>query len=74
MKITIQKDGYKIIHEYSIEVKNKVFNRLMEYFNKYEAYDGETIHQSDEPNLGAIIVLSDIADDLFEYEEDDDYE
>ena len=68
MKKTIQKGWRKVSYDDSVESKNKVFNRLMEYFNKHEAYDGDTIQQSNRPSLDAVVVLSDIADDLFECE------
>jgi hypothetical protein len=47
------------------ENRNKVFEILLDYFRKYQAFDGETIMQSDDPQIYAPDTLSDIADLLF---------
>jgi hypothetical protein len=45
--------------------KQAVFDRLIEYFKKHEAFCGETICQCNNPSIDAPNVLGDIADFLF---------
>lgn len=47
--------------------KQKVFDRVMDYFLKYECFCGESIHQSDDPLIYAPNVMSDIADDILQF-------
>ena len=66
-----------ITYNDSPEVHKRVFDFLVEnYFKKYDAFCGETIMQSDNPQIYAPEVLSDIADDIiqFEHTEDEDDE
>lgn len=67
-EITEIRGEYSLKYLYSDEVKNKIFKRLMRYYNKYEAYDGETIMQSDDPQIYAPEVLSDIAENIIEFD------
>jgi hypothetical protein len=51
------------------DLKDKVFERVMEYIIKHEAFCGESIHQSDKPILDAPNVMSDIVDNILNIEE-----
>ena len=52
----------------SHNTKEKLFKLMLEWFVKMEAFSGETIMQSDEPRIEAAPFLSEIADDVFEFE------
>jgi len=66
MKMTINTSwGDNISYEDSPEVHKAVFDYLMEnYFKKYDAYLGEVIMQSDDPQIYAPEILSEIADNI----------
>ena len=51
----------------SDQIKQAVFDRVLQYFKDFEAFQGETIHQSDDPIIYAPNVLSDIADDILKF-------
>lgn len=46
---------------------NAVMKRLHAYFDKHQAYNGESICQNDGPQMDAPQVLADIADDLLQF-------
>ena len=75
MKKTIENQWQsKISYEDSPEVHKKVFDYLMEnFYQKYDSYLGESIMQSDDPQIYAPEVLAEIADDIikFEYTDED---
>ena len=68
--------GQKVYYNDSQEVKDKVFEKLLEYFKEYEAFCGDSICQMDNPQIYAPVYLAEIADDIIEFEVDydDDYE
>jgi len=64
-----------VTYEDTPEVRDKVFERVLEYVKKYNASSGESIHQDDDCIIYAPVVLSDIVDDILEMEwkdEDDE--
>lgn len=67
------KYGETITYTDNQDVRNAVFERVMEYFVKHGMFSGEGIQQSDNAILDAPEVMSDIADDIIkfksEYEE-----
>lgn len=68
-KIYTNEFGDEITYNDSREIRDKVFDYLMEkFFLKYEAVSGEIIMQSDEPQLFAPEVLSEIADNIIGFE------
>jgi hypothetical protein len=54
-------------YEDTQEIRDAVFERVMAYFNEYECYSGEIIHQSDDPQIYAPSVMSDIADEIIAF-------
>ncbi len=52
------------------ETKQKVFNNLLEFYAKHEAFSGESICQSDDPQIEAPELLSEIADNIFQFKVD----
>ena len=62
-------DG-EFIYEYEItpEKKDAIVNRILEYCVANNCVNGETLHQSDDCLIDAPNVLSDIIDDIIEFE------
>ena len=48
--------------------RDAVFDKLLEWFVEQESFSGESIMQSDGPQIDGPVLLSDIADDLFEFQ------
>ncbi len=61
------KYGYIVEYEDNEEVRNEVFNRVMEFFIKHDAFAAEIIGQADNPIIDAPHVLMDIADDIIKF-------
>ncbi len=47
--------------------KEKIFDKLIEFYFEYEAFCGESICQSDAPQINAPELLSTIADDIIQF-------
>ena len=62
-------DKVTVTFDDSQEAKDKVFQYLMDnYFFKYESFCGESICQSDDPQIYAPHVMSTIAEDIIKFE------
>ena len=46
------------------QMKNEVFNRVLHFFAKHEVWTGESVMQSDAPQLDAPSFLADLVDDV----------
>ena len=71
MTKTIKTDYSLVTYEDTPEVRDAVFERVMEYFKKCKCFAGEVICQSDNPIIEAPNVLCDIADDIIKFKEED---
>ena len=60
-------------YEITEEKKDKIINRLLEYYEKNEC-SGEGIYQNDQSQIDAIEVMSDIADNIIQFKFEDDEE
>lgn len=58
----IKFDDYDVDYEDSDDVRNKVFDRVMQYFKEHECFDGESIMQMDDPIIDAPNVMCDLVD------------
>jgi hypothetical protein len=63
----IKVNDYEVSYEETDEIKQAVFDRVMKYFNKHQAFHGEVIMQMDDPIIDAPNVLADIADDIIKF-------
>lgn len=54
--------------------KDAVFEKLLAWFFKHQAFSGESIMQTDAPQIEAPVLLSDIAEDIIQFDDtwDDD--
>lgn len=64
---TIETKYSTVTYNDTPEIRDAVFERVMQYFKEYECFIGEEIHQSDDPIIYAPNVLSDIADDIIKF-------
>lgn len=52
------------------ELRDAVFEKLIAFYAEHESYSGESIMQSDNPQIYAPVLLSEIADDLIKFKVD----
>jgi hypothetical protein len=65
-KIKIE-DYYSIVFEESNELKDKVYESVLNWFIKHKSFHGETIMQNDDTLINAPDFLSDVCDDMFKF-------
>ena len=65
---TIETDDMIVHYHDSDEIKNAVFNSIIAFFLSMEAFSGESIMQSDAPQLEAPSVMADIADEIIKFD------
>jgi len=68
MKRTIEQKDIRITFNETEELKQAIYDRVLKFFVDMESFWGESIMQSDNPQIEAPIVMSDIADDLFKFD------
>ena len=63
-------DGDIVTYKDDKKTKDLAFKKILEFCKKYECFSGESLLQSDEPQIFAPEFLADIIDDVikFEYE------
>lgn len=68
---TINEYDRMIDYEETDEIKQKVFDEVIRYFEKHGAYSGEVICQSDNCIIDAPSVLARIADKIIKFKVND---
>ncbi|MCK5601995.1 hypothetical protein KAR91_09005 [Candidatus Pacearchaeota archaeon] len=63
----ISGECFKVSFNDSDEVRDAVFEKVLEYFEEYECFCGESIMQSDDPIIYAPHYMSQIADDIIKF-------
>jgi hypothetical protein len=71
MKGSFKNNGTEISYDITDEQKDRIVERLLEYYSTY-CYFGEAIHQDDDSIIEAPTVLSDICDNIINFEVEDD--
>lgn len=61
------RDGYVLCKD-SRKTRDEVFERVLAFFLKHESFSGECIMQSDNPQIYAPELLSELADEVFKFE------
>lgn len=61
------RDGH-VSYEDSQDARDAVFERVLAFFLKHESFSGECIMQSDNPQIYAPELLSELADEVFKFE------
>ena len=64
---TIDHQDFIVQYEETPELKEKVYQAVLEYYKKHQAYAGEVIMQDDNCQINAPDVFAVIADDLFKF-------
>lgn len=64
---TIKTSEYIVTFDNSEEVRQALFNKLLDFFVKHESFSGESICQSDSPQIEAPELLAEIADKIFKF-------
>lgn len=64
----IHSDEYVVAYKDDEATKQALFDKLVAFYKKHEAFSGESIMQCDGPQLEAAELLSDIADDILQFE------
>lgn len=67
MKSVTRRDQI-VTYEDTPEMHKKVFDHLIAWFHSHGHYSGESIMQSDTPQITAPEMLSDLADDVINFE------
>lgn len=60
----IETKDYLASYTNSQELKDKVFNEVISFCEKYEAFEGEVLCQMDEPMIEAGYFLSNLIDEI----------
>lgn len=68
MLVTKETDDAVVSYEDTKELRDKVFEAVMDYYFKYNAFTGETICQMDDPIIEAHVVFAEIADDIIKFD------
>lgn len=63
----IKNSEYDVTYNCNAEIKDAVFNEVMQFFLKHEAFSGEVIIQTDDTIIEAPGVLAEIADRIIEF-------
>lgn len=65
---TIDQEFMRVTYLDDEATKQAVFDRVMAYFTKHQAFDGEGIHLRDSTTIDAPCVLADIADNIIKFQ------
>lgn len=65
---TIDQAFLRVTYNDDEATKQAVFDRVIAYFKKHDAWDGESICQRDGPLIDAPYVLADIADNIIKFD------
>lgn len=55
------------------ETKDALYDKVLKWFLNQESFSGECIMQSDGPQIDGPVLLSEIADDIFQFDTEYDY-
>jgi hypothetical protein len=66
---SIQMDGYTVEFNDSREMRDAVFESIVQFCQKHGSFAGESIMQRDDPQAEAPVLLSDICDDIIKFNE-----
>ena len=64
----IKLDSCTVKFNDDVDMKNRVFNKLMEWYKEHESFTGESILQSDATIISAPELLAEIADDIIKFD------
>lgn len=67
--VMVKREDGDLTVEYdaSHKMQGKVFDHILAWFHKHQCYSGESIMQSDAPQLTAAEMLAELADDIIKF-------
>ena len=70
MKVYLEdvSDDMSISYDETVEVKEAVFRKLIDWYKEQELFSGESICQSDRGYEHGVVVLGEIADDIIKFD------
>ncbi len=64
---TIETAEFKVTFKDTPELRDTVFEAVLGFFVEHEVFAGESVMQSDAPQLEAAPLFADLADDVFKF-------
>ena len=64
----LETDDYIVEFQLTEALKDRLLEKVIDFFTEHECFNGESIIQSDGPQIGAAPLLADIADDVFKFD------
>ena len=68
MKRSIQTEDFNVVFEDTPELRERVFEHVLAFLTKHEAFSGESIMQSDDPQIEAPEFLAELVDEVFQFD------
>lgn len=65
---TLETDDFIVKFKDTPQLRDQVFERVLGFFTEHEAFHGESILQSDAPQLKAPCFFAELADELFKFD------
>lgn len=59
--------NYIVSFDDTLRMHDQVFDALIAWHKKHEAFNGESICQCDDPSIDAMNIVSDIADEIIKF-------
>lgn len=69
--VTIDMEEYTVSYQDTLSLKYKVFDQVLDYFIRCEQFSAEGIHQSDTAQIEALDLVSNLADKVFKFNQED---
>lgn len=63
-----QTDWATVEYKSDQETKDALFDAVIAFFKEHQSFTGESIMQSDGPQIDAPVLLSNLADDILKFE------
>lgn len=65
---TIQVDDLFVSYEDTLEMRDEVFNRVLNFYVEHQCFFGEVLMQADNPQIEAPNFLAEMLDEVFMFE------
>lgn len=68
MQRVLETEDFRVKFEETAELKEQVFERVLAFLTKHEAFYGESLMQSDGPQIEAPDFLAELVDEVFQFD------
>ena len=72
-RLSAEVSGCTVSYNSGQETKDALFDKMLKWFMDQESFSGECIQQSDGPQVDGPVLLSEIADDIFQFDANYDF-